>query len=221
LGSIESAVELYDYLLSFGTAGDFGRFRTTTSFRVSRGEQVVVRSYRGLELARVLCEATAGHARFLPNTTLGKLLRRASSDDLGRAEQMRDRSQEVVEVARRITHDLDLPAEVLDAEMMLDGQQTIVHYLSPSEFDERELVSRLSRQFDSQVCLHSLALGEDEPEEHEDGGCGRPDCGRGAGGQCSTCSSGGCSSCGSGNDLKAYFAAMREKMNPSHRTPLA
>src|SRR5438552_3401145 len=72
----DRGVDLCDYLLSFGTAGDFGRFRTTTSFQVARGEPVVVRSYRGLELARVLCEATPGHARFLPNTVLGKLLRR-------------------------------------------------------------------------------------------------------------------------------------------------
>jgi hypothetical protein len=105
--------------------------------------------------------------------------------------------------------------------MMLDGKQTVVHYLSPTPFDERELVSRLSGQFDSQVCLHTLALPAAALEEDEEHGCGRPDCGQGAGGNCSSCSSGGCSSCGSSTgDLQAVFAALRERMDKPERTPL-
>jgi cell fate regulator YaaT (PSP1 superfamily) len=214
-------MSLYDYLLSYGTTGDFGRFRTTTSFRVARGDVVVVRSYRGLELGQVLCEATAGHAQFLPNTTLGKLLRVASSDDLERAGQMQLKSQELFEAARRLCTDLGLAVEVLDSEMMLDGKQAIVHYLSQDSFDERELVSRLSGQFDSQVCLHTLSLPVEAEPESGDGGCGRPDCGRGADGNCSSCSSGGCSSCGSSqNDMQELFSALRERIQPSTRTPL-
>jgi cell fate regulator YaaT (PSP1 superfamily) len=212
---------MYDYLLSFGTTGDFGRFRTTTSFRVARGDTVVIRSYRGLELAQVLCEATPGHAQFLPNTTLGKLLRIASAEDIQRAGQMQLMSQDLFEASRRLCTELNLPVDVLDSEMMLDGKQAIVHYLSPDLFDERELISRLSRQFEAQVCLHTLSLPASAAVEADDGACGRPDCGHGADGHCSSCSSGGCGSCGSSsNDLQAVFAALREKMQPTSRTPL-
>jgi cell fate regulator YaaT (PSP1 superfamily) len=214
-----NSIDLHDYLLSFGTAGEFGRFRTTTPFQVARGDAVVVRSYRGLEIANVLCESTLGHAHFLPNTTLGKLLRRAAPDDLTRAENMRERSHQVFSTARQIVNDLNMPLEVLDAEMMLDGKQAILHYLSSQPFEERDLVSRLSRQFETQVCLHTLALPPDTEEDHADEGCGRPNCGQGADGHCSSCSSGGCSTCStSTSDLQEVFAALREKM--PQRTPL-
>src|ERR1051326_6250837 len=212
--------DLRDYLLSFGTTGEFGRFRTTTAFQVDRGDAVVARSYRGLELANVLCESTAGHAHFLPNTTLGKLLRRAAAEDLVRAEGMRRRSHDVFASACCVVRDFNLPVEILDAEMMLDGKQTILHYVSRDSFDERELISRLSSEFNSQMCLHSLVLpAATDDDEH---GCDRPACGRGSDGSCSSCSSGGCSGCGAGGDeLQSLFASLRERLQESQRTPLA
>jgi cell fate regulator YaaT (PSP1 superfamily) len=214
-------VDVRDYLLSYGTMGDVGRFRPTTPLSVRRGDQAVVRSYRGLELAEVLCEATPGHVRFLPNTTLGKLLRQATPEDRRRAELMQERGQRLFEEGGRLAAELGLPLALLDAEVMLDGKQGVLHHLAWGEFDERELVSRLSRSHDLQVALHSLALPK-ESEEAE-AGCGKPGCGRTAGGSCGDCGSGGgCSSCGVGApaDLKAHFASLREQMLARHRTPL-
>jgi cell fate regulator YaaT (PSP1 superfamily) len=215
-----AVMELREYLLSFGNAAEFGRFRTTTPFEVSRGDRVVVRSQRGLELARVLCEATAGHARFLPNTTLGKLLRTASDDDEQRALAMQERGTELFHAARAVVEELRLPLEVLDAEMMIDGKQAVLSYLGALGFDERELLDRLSRRFGTQIVLQSLALPREE-EEEEEHGCGRPDCGRTEEGQCSSCGTGGCGSCGDSSlDMKAYFSSLRDKMNDQQRTPL-
>ena len=43
-----------DYLLSFGNAGDFGRFRSEMPLPCRRGDKLVVRSARGQELAVVI-----------------------------------------------------------------------------------------------------------------------------------------------------------------------
>jgi cell fate regulator YaaT (PSP1 superfamily) len=215
-------LEVREYLVGHGTAGDFGRFRPTTALTFRRGDRVVVRSFRGLELGTVLCEATAGHAHFLPNTTVGKLLRVVTAEDEEKAEAMRRRGHELFAEARRVAAELAAPLEMLDAEVMLDGKQAVLHHLAWGDFDERDLVSRLSHRFDFQLVLHSLALAEtaEEPEEHGHG-CGRPDCGKKEGGGCSTCGSGGgCSTCGTGADLKAYFAGLREQMAAQQRTPL-
>ena len=59
-----------EYLLRYGLAGDFGRFRAARPLALRRGDRAVVRSHRGLELAEVLREAAPGHAPFLPNTTV-------------------------------------------------------------------------------------------------------------------------------------------------------
>jgi hypothetical protein len=210
-----------EYLVSYGSTGEFGRFRPVTAVACGRGDRVVVRSHRGLELGVLLCPATPGHARFLPNTTVGQLLRTAGPDDERAADRMAERAGELFADARRLTAELSLPLEVVDVEVLLDGEQALLHHLHWGEFDERELVSALVRRHGLRVRLHSLrTAGEPEEAEH---GCGRPDCGRKEGGGCSTCGSGGCSTCGAAKpeEVRAYFAALRERMPAApQRLPL-
>jgi hypothetical protein len=205
-----------EYLVSYGSTGEFGRFRPVTAVAGGRGDRVVVRSHRGVELGVLLCPATPGHARFLPNTTVGELLRPAGPDDERTAGRMAERAQALFADARRLTAELGLPLEVLDVEVLLDGEQALLHHLHWAEFDERDLVSALVRRHGLRVRLHSLRTTERAEEEH---GCGRPDCGRKEGGGCSTCGSGGgCSTCGAARpeQVQAYFATLRERM---HRQP--
>jgi hypothetical protein len=214
---------LQEYLLSYGTAGEFGRFRPPAPLECLRGDRVVVRSHRGVELATVLCPAVPGHARFLPNTTVGQLLRRAGPDDEAAAGRAAERGRNLFDDARRLTAELALPLEVVDAEVLLDGEHAILHHLNWDEFDERTLVSTLTRRHSLHLRLHRLK-GEaaEVPEEEEHAGCGREGCGKTAGGSCGTCGTGGgCSTCGVGKpqDLKTYFAGLREQMH-RERTPL-
>jgi hypothetical protein len=210
-----------EYLLSYGVAGDFGRFRPLRPLALGRGDRAVVRSHRGLEMAEVLCPARPGHAHFLPNTTVGTLLRPATPEDEAAARRMRERGQRLFEDGRLLAAELGLPLAVLDAEVLLDGEHGFLHHLSWGSFDERDLVSALSRRYDLRLALHGLhTAGVAEEEEH---GCGREGCGRSAGG-CSTCGSGGCGSCGSQApaDLQAYFLELRRQMQERDalRTPL-
>jgi hypothetical protein len=215
-------MEVHEYLLSYGNAGDFGRFYPIRPVTCCRGDRAVVRSHRGLELGTVLCDATPGHAVHLPNTTVGQLLRLANAEDEQIAGRMHERGQLVFESARCLAVELGLPLEVLDVEVLLDGQQTIVHHLGGADCDMRPFVSGLSRRHEIQVALHNLA-NQDRLSDEAEHGCGRPDCGRtGAGGGCSTCGTGGgCSTCGAGQapDLKAYFSKLRQQMAAS-RVPL-
>jgi hypothetical protein len=175
-----------------------------------------------MELGVVLCEATPGHAHFLPNTSLGQLLRLADAHDEQAAARMQERGHRLFEDSRRLAVALNLPLEILDVEVLLDGRYAIIHHLCGSPCDERPFISTLTREHDIQVALHDLSVSP-EMQEHANG-CGRPDCGRGSGGGCSTCGSGGgCSTCGLSQpqDVTAYFAELREKMLASpNRTPL-
>ncbi len=205
-----------EYLLSYGVLGDFGRFYPTTALSCRRGQRAVVRSARGLEIAVVLGDARPGHAHFLPNTTVGQLLRLATAADDAAERRCRDEARRLFDEARALAASLALPLEVLDAEVLLDGEHAVIHHLHWADFDPRALVSGLSRTFDAHIALFDLTrtgspeAAEAEPEEH---GCGRPDCGSGSGG-CGTEGGGGCSTCGLKNipDLKQYFAGRREQM---------
>jgi hypothetical protein len=208
-----------EYIVGYGSSGGFGRFAAEGSLVCGRGERVVVESVRGLEMGVVLCPATPLHAQLLPPASGGRLLRPAAADDELAEEQCRQRAQGLFEECRRLASALDLPVEVLDAELLLDGRLLIVQHLAPPDCDAAALVKALAERQGLVVRLENLALSAGPaPPEEAHGGCGKPDCGRSAGGSCTSCSSGGCSSCGSGHtDLRAYFAHLRNEMEQHHQ----
>ena len=209
-------MEAREYLVSFGLTGEFGRFHAHVPLALRRGERVAVRGARGIEIGEVLCAATPRHANFLPNTSVGQLLRRLSPADEKTATEMRARGQRLFERGQQLAAELKLPLVLLDVEMLLDGEHAVLHYLRDADADVRLFVSTLSREFAAHVTLVDLSRDRqgavsEESEEHT--GCGRPDCGRGADGG-GTCGSGGCDTCGSAKprDMELYFAQLREQM---------
>src|SRR5262245_26789452 len=111
-------MEAQEYLLSFGLTGEFGRFRAAAPLRLQRGERVVVRGPRGVEIAAVLRQAAPSHARFLPNTSVGQLLRRITLADEQAESRMRARSEQLFERGQQLAASLQLPLELLDAEVL-------------------------------------------------------------------------------------------------------
>ena len=91
---------LHEYLLSYGNAGEFGRFRPSRPIVLRRGDRAVVRSHRGVELATVLCEARSGHAYFLPNTSIGQLLRAAGLEDEASAQRMTEKARRLFDMSK-------------------------------------------------------------------------------------------------------------------------
>lgn len=207
-----------EYLVSYGNAGEFGRFEGA-SVTCRRGDRVVVRSRRGLEVGVVLCEATSRHAQLLHQTSAGEVVRLATAEDEQAIEEMRERGRLLFEESRRLAWELDLPLEVLDAEVSLDGRQAVIQFLGVAACDVDPLASTLAGRHNLFILMHNLAL---VPPEEEHGGCGEPNCGRANGG-CTECSTGGgcATGCGAGKiDMKDYFAHLRSKMEQRNLTSL-
>jgi cell fate regulator YaaT (PSP1 superfamily) len=203
-----------EYLVSYGLAGDFGRFRSLTPLRCRRGERVVVRSHRGVEVGHVLRAATARHAAFLPNTTLGQVLRAVTAEDEGKQDTLRERGRRLFERGVDLADELELPLEVLDAEVLLDGDHAALHLLRWADSDVRPFIATLSREFALHIQIADLSRPkEEEHQEEAHDGCGREGCGNNGG--CGSCGTGGgCGSCGTEKapDMTAHFAQLREQM---------
>jgi hypothetical protein len=203
-----------EYILGYGLAGDFGRFRSAAPLGLSRGERAVIRTDRGVEIGQVLRPARPRLAVFLPNTTVGQLLRPVKPDDEKREEKMSVRAGEMLAHGAELIEALHWPLALLDAEVLLEGEHALLHYLHWGDCDIRELVSRMSRRFDVQIAL----IDRTAPAMAEDHGCGSCD----SGGGCGSCGSGGgCGSCDSAKpeEVQSYFAELREKME-QRRVPL-
>jgi hypothetical protein len=200
-----------EYLFRYGLQGDFGRFRPVHPLTCRRGDRAVVRSPRGLEIGEMLREAAPGHAVFLPNTTVGQVLRLVTPEDEQAAARMQKCGQELFDRATRLAAELGLPLEVIDAEVLLDGGHAVLHHLHWEVCDVRPFVSTLSREFQLRLTLADLTRFQPAPAPAEEGGCGS--CGSEGG--CGSCGSvGGCGSCSSPRpqEVQAYFAELRERM---------
>jgi hypothetical protein len=210
-----------EYLVSHGKDGAFGRFAASVPLAYARGQRVVVKSQRGLEIGFVLCAVTSGHVRLLGKAPVCDLLRTATRADEETAVSMELLGQALFQDARHLAGKLGLPFEVVDVEVLLDGEQAIVQHLSSPELDATPLVEELGRRHHLRILLENLANPAAGSEEDAHG-CGKPDCGRVNGAGCSDCGSGGgCSSCGAGKvDMRAYFAHLRTKMETQGRTPI-
>ncbi|MCI0685301.1 MAG: hypothetical protein L0Y71_24650 [Gemmataceae bacterium] len=222
-----TAVVSDQYVVAFGKSGGLGCFTVIEPLELERGDQVVVRTPRGLELGEVLGQATLRQARLIGAQASGDILRRASGEDRAAMPRLQQQAEDLFAATRAAAARLALPVQILDVEMLLDGRHALVQFVGGGDADVTKLVETLSIQGsiqgELQIRFENLAGPHVEHDDHSHGGCDKPDCGRvnGAGG-CATCATGGgCSSCGSGQpDLRAYFAHLRGKMEETHRIPL-
>jgi cell fate regulator YaaT (PSP1 superfamily) len=208
-----------DFLVSIGNTGDFSRFRSTGPTDYARGDAVIVRGSRGLQMGHIMCATRVEHDSFLSKAPAGHILRRATREDLEQARAIESLCERIYADGRQTTLNMNLPLEIIDVEATLDGNQAIVSYVRAAECDYRPLVSSLSTKHDILLIMQNLTLPMPEIE-----GCGRPDCGHGGGG-CDTCSSGGCSTggCASGakkEDIAALLSQFGTAAPFSPRTPL-
>ncbi|MFL5338777.1 MAG: hypothetical protein ACJ8F7_01305 [Gemmataceae bacterium] len=203
-----------EFLVSHGCAALLTRCRGPVP--AARGDRVVIRSGRGLELGEVLCEAGPAPEVISP----GELLRLATADDEALSFQMNRRGNELMDsVQLAVTRD-GLPLLPLDAEVLLDGSRAIVHVLRWDTCTLTPLLEELRSAHGIGVAF----LDRSKLEEHGCGSCGEGGCGSCGDGGCSTggCGSGDCSrGAKSAAEMTAYFAALREQMHARGRVPLA
>lgn len=168
------------YLVRFGLMHHVGRFAAgSDAFR--RGQAVVVRSYRGLELGEVL---TPLDPAMSPGATApsGRVLRPAAAADFDRARAAaRDRPRRL-EACGRALGAGHWPLVLLDVEPLLDDRRTVVYYLGPHRFDAAGLVRACREAGDLDAVFEPA--GRDGPTS------AAPD--DGPGGCCGVCGPGGC-----------------------------
>lgn len=187
-----------------------------------RNETVVVRTRRGLEIGTVLglAETNVTSRQGRP----GKIIRRTNLDDQSLFENQGSLAERVREQAQRYIDEKELPLVFLESEILLEGEECILHTLVWGTCSIDGILRQLQEYFGVTVRILDIST---QPKE-ESGGC--ETCGSESGG-CSSCgteSKGGCStgSCSKGKvksaeELTGYFRNLRDQLeqNPQ-RLPL-
>ena len=167
-----------DHLVQIGLLGSIGRFSSGDQRQRQRGEQVICRTDRGLEIGSVL--------KALPNNgieTDGDLLRKVTPEDqllIQRIEKFRDRA---FLACQKLLQEKNLDAVLVDVEHLFDGSGLYFYFLGEVSDEVNQLTEQLAETYEAKVKFRrfSQTLAE---------GCG-PDCGTGTSG----CGTGGCQTC--------------------------
>ncbi|QEH38492.1 hypothetical protein OJF2_70950 [Aquisphaera giovannonii] len=189
-------------LVRYGLTGHVGRFPVDPSsgLGAARGQAVVVRTDRGLELGEVLVPSAAGAEA--PGDGSHRVLRAAGPDDLAaarRGESLRaERFAACREVLDGAGPGLDL--ELLDVEPLLDPETTVLHVLGVAAGDLALLRARFRSLMDIDVVFESCGAdplaAPAPPPSSSRGGCGDCDCGAGGCGSSRKAEPGPAASCG-------------------------
>ena len=212
-------------LNQYGRSAFVGRF-TCPGDPPVRGSAVVIRSPRGVELGTALGPIAERFAGQIDPSAGGDYLRPATDEDDAADERATALAEQIIMAAEQFGQ----PVAFLDCEVTLDGRGAVLHAVPWEQCDLDPLLAELSDRFGLAVRLMDVSRTPtltDPPEPKTT--CDKPDCGTGEGG----CSSGGCGtgggcntgSCSKGgvktaDELTAYFADLRHKMESLGRTPL-
>lgn len=159
----------------FQEAGKVSYFSPVGFEDLEAGEYVVVETSRGVEMARVVI-APGQVVNAELTEPLRPITRLADTEDLERAESLRARAREQIEVVRALVRERGLPMKIVDVAYTLDGARLTVYFLSDGRVDFRDLVRDLSRHFHAQVQLRQVGPRDQAKAVDGYGRCGRRLC---------------------------------------------
>jgi cell fate regulator YaaT (PSP1 superfamily) len=163
-----------EYVCRFGSMRLLGVMSAKESFRY--GDQVVVHSDRGTEIATVLCEATAAAIGGLYEPTQGRILRPLNSTDRGDWTQMSERTRRDLDACQTHVDKLSLPMQLIDVERLLGGERVIVYFVSEGRIDFRALVKLLGREFQTRIEMRQIGIRDEAKLLADFGDCGQEVC---------------------------------------------
>lgn len=161
----------YGVMRSLGVLSVQGRDRNYT-----RGEQVIARTKRGLEVGEVLCEATPEALEGNRQMELGEIIRPMSSSDVSEVAHMETSTSTEFEKCQEYVKKLGLEMELVDIERVFGGERIVVYYLSENRVDFRELVRQLAREFQTRIEMRQIGVRDEAKLLADYGDCGKPVC---------------------------------------------
>jgi hypothetical protein len=170
-----------NHLIRVGALGHVGRFRSADGLRYARGQRVVVRTARGLEVGEVLADEpqSAGDAD-------GPLLRRMTDSDEMLAERLSRNRDAAYEACVRVLAERGSDAVLLDVEHLFDGRGLYFYFLGEVDAATEAISTELAAAYDAEARFGQFA---DTLEQGCGPGCGTAEAKNGCGtaGGCATC----------------------------------
>ncbi|SMP68432.1 Cell fate regulator YaaT, PSP1 superfamily (controls sporulation, competence, biofilm development) [Neorhodopirellula lusitana] len=162
------------YVCRYGSMRLLGVMTAKESFRY--GDEVVIRSDRGTEIATVLCEATPAAIGGLREPTEGRILRRLDSTDRGDWSQMSAMTRRDLDTCQPHVDRLKLSMQLIDVERVLGGERVVVYFVAEGRIDFRALVKHLGQEFQTRIEMRQIGIRDEAKLLADFGDCGQEVC---------------------------------------------
>jgi cell fate regulator YaaT (PSP1 superfamily) len=160
--------------IRFKPAGKILQY-STEALSLQRGDKCVAESDTGLEIATVVLppqETDADPA----HTSIKPVLRKASLEDLERAEGYKAQAEHAFALCRNRIADMQLPMKLNSAEYTLDGRKAIFYFTADGRVDFRQLVRSLASVLQTRIEMRQIGVRDEAKKLGGYGTCGRPLC---------------------------------------------
>jgi len=138
-------------------------------------DYAVVKTSRGLELGRVVISPKQVLTSEV-NKPLKKVVRKAESKDIERAQELEDKEREALIECGQLITELQLPMKLVCAEYNLDGSRLTIFFSAADRVDFRELARKLASRLKTRVELRQIGPRDEAKLMGGFGRCGRPLC---------------------------------------------
>ncbi|MCH8215843.1 MAG: hypothetical protein IH892_03620 [Planctomycetes bacterium] len=155
---------------------------------------VIVKTQKGLQLGSIVgtstcysggkCSCTCGKANDYyeaSDTTtrvesLGKFVRFATPEDLREEAHLKKLAKDEIGTSQRIAGGMGLSMKIVDAEHIIGGERIIFYFMAESRVDFRELVKKLSYEFQTRIEMHQVGARDEARIVGDVASCGQEQC---------------------------------------------
>jgi cell fate regulator YaaT (PSP1 superfamily) len=164
------------FIVRHGSMRFLGDFDTADAVDPRRGDEVVVRTERGLELGHVLCTTNPRALELLSEPTKGRIVRLLTDADRAERDRIREAERREFDTCLRFIGQRRLQMELVDVEHLFGGERLIFYFLAEKRVDFRELVKDLAREYQTRIEMRQIGVRDEAKLLADYGDCGKPVC---------------------------------------------
>jgi cell fate regulator YaaT (PSP1 superfamily) len=164
------------YITRHGSMRYLGEFEASEDTTYTRGQNVVLRSERGLEVGEVLCEATPRALQLIAEPTQGQIVRVMTEEDRQQIGRLKEGEIQEFDTCRRFIGQRSLQMELVDVEHLFGGERIVFYFLAEKRVDFRELVKDLAREYRTRIEMRQIGVRDEAKLLADYGDCGKPVC---------------------------------------------
>ena len=164
------------YVVRYGRMRILGECHGAPGESFARGQRVVVRSDRGLEMGEVLCPMSERTADLLKSREPREIVRLAEPNDFEREAELPRLERTAFATCKELIAKRRMQMDLVDVEVLLGRDRIIFYYLAEKRVDFRELVKDLARALRTRIEMRQIGVRDEAKLLADYGDCGKPVC---------------------------------------------